>query len=190
MPSRCRRKRVCWGCTAWAFYCRRAWAERLNPAYVARFSVDLGDADEAALGGDSFPLMPGARRFEIGNYNFAAATALEASLGLIEQVTAARIEAPVRELAQRLACGIEALGLPIIGSAIGPERGSIVCVGALGGGGHDSVDDSRRQALHDHLQSNGVRLSIRRGLLRLSLHGSNEIADVDRVLERADQCLP
>lgn len=168
-------------------YCRREWAERLSPAYVARFSVDLGDADEAALGGDAFSLMPGARRFEIGNYNFAAATALAASLGLLEQVTAARIEAHVRELAQRLASGMEALGLPLIGSAAGPERGSIVCVGALGGGGHDSVDDSRLQALYDHLQSNGVRLSIRRGLLRFSLHGYNEVADVDRVLELAEQ---
>ena len=166
-------------------YCRREWAERLNPAYVARFSVDLGDAHEAALGGDSFSLMPGARRFEIGNYNFAAATALEASLGLIERVTVARIETHVRELAQRLASGVEALGLPLIGPATGSERGSIVCVGALGDGGHDSVDDARLHALYEHLQSNGVRLSIRRGLLRFSLHGYNEVADVDRVLELA-----
>ena len=130
----------------------------------------------------------GARRFEIGNYNFAAATGIEASLGLIEQVTSARIDAHVRELAQRLASGVEALGLPLIGPASGPERGSIVCVGRLGDGGHDSIDDTRLQALYDHLQSNGVRLSIRRGLLRFSLHGYNDSADIDRVLELAEQC--
>ncbi len=46
-------------------YCRDAWAARLTPAYLARFSVDLGDAHEAATGGDDYQLAPGARRFEM-----------------------------------------------------------------------------------------------------------------------------
>ncbi len=33
-------------------YCRAAWAQRLELAYLARFSVDLGDAHEAATGSD------------------------------------------------------------------------------------------------------------------------------------------
>ena len=54
-------------------YCRQSWAERLNPVYLARFGVDLGATHEAARGGDDFRLMPDARRFDLGNYNFAAA---------------------------------------------------------------------------------------------------------------------
>jgi selenocysteine lyase/cysteine desulfurase len=51
-------------------YCRREWAERLHPAYLARFGVDLGDdAHEASMGHDDYKLMPGARRFDLGNYN-------------------------------------------------------------------------------------------------------------------------
>jgi cysteine desulfurase/selenocysteine lyase len=166
-------------------YCRREWADRLDPAYIARFSVDLGDAHEASLGDEDFKLMSGARRFEIGNYNFAAATAAEASLALLVQMSAAGVEAHVRSLASRLAAGLEALGLPLIGPPSGAARGSIVCIGALGGGGHDSVDDTRLQALYEHLSSNGVRLSIRRGLLRLSLHAYNDVAEVERVIDLA-----
>ena len=38
----------------------------------------LATAHEAATGGDEYKLAPGARRFEIGNYNFAGAVAAEA----------------------------------------------------------------------------------------------------------------
>ncbi|SVA62787.1 uncharacterized protein METZ01_LOCUS115641 [marine metagenome] len=36
--------------------------------------------------------------------------------------------------------------------------------------------------MYDHLTSNGVRLSIRRGVLRMSLGIYNDEADVDRVV--------
>ena len=52
-------------------------------------------------------------------------------------------------------------------------------------GGHDSTGDARMQALHDHLAEHRVKLSIRRGVLRLSLHLYNTERDVDRVLELA-----
>jgi selenocysteine lyase/cysteine desulfurase len=38
------------------------------------------------------------------------------------------------------------------------------------------------QSLYDHLAVNDVRLSIRRGVLRFSLHLYNTAADVERVL--------
>jgi cysteine desulfurase/selenocysteine lyase len=59
-------------------YCRREWADRLKPAYLARFGVDVGDgAHEASMGGDEYQLAKGARRFDLGNYNFSAAAAAE-----------------------------------------------------------------------------------------------------------------
>ena len=61
-------------------YVRREWAERLQPAYLARFGVDLGDAHEASLGGYDYKLAPGARRFDLGNYNFLATAAVDASM--------------------------------------------------------------------------------------------------------------
>ena len=51
-------------------YVRREWAERMRPAYLARFGVDLGKADvhESDIGEHAYSLMPGARRFDLGRY--------------------------------------------------------------------------------------------------------------------------
>ena len=117
------------------------------------------------------------------NYNFAGAIAAEASLGLLHRVGAREIEQHVRGLAARLASGLADLGLPLIGPPSGPTRGSIVCIGKLGDGGHDSTDDADLSALHRVWHDAGVRLSIRRGLLRLSLHAYNNIDDIDTVLD-------
>jgi cysteine desulfurase/selenocysteine lyase len=49
-------------------------------------------------------------------------------------------------------------------------------------GGHDTTGDARMQSLHDYLTDNRVKLSIRRGVLRFSLHLYNTMQDVERVL--------
>jgi cysteine desulfurase / selenocysteine lyase len=73
----------------------------------------------------------------------------------------------------------------VVGGEPGPATASIVSVGAIGEGQHDTVDDPAMAALHDHLMANGVNLSIRRGILRFSLHLYNDASDVARVIELA-----
>ncbi len=109
--------------------------------------------------------------------------AAEASLALLEQVSAPAIERQVRNLAARLASGFAELGLPLVGPATGSARGAMVCVGELGAGRHDSVQDPRMSSLHAHLQAHDICLSVRRGMLRFSLHAYNNDSDVDTVLE-------
>ena len=75
------------------------------------------------------------------------------------------------------------LGLPVAGGPPGPHIGHIVAVGTTGGGRHYTADDPRMNALHDHLIENSVKLAIRRGILRFSLHVYNNVDDVDRVLQ-------
>jgi hypothetical protein len=53
----------------------------------------------------------------------------------------------------------------------------------LGSGGHDSTENPRFVALYRYLTENRVRLSIRRGILRFSLHIHNTLRDVERVLD-------
>jgi cysteine desulfurase/selenocysteine lyase len=53
----------------------------------------------------------------------------------------------------------------------------------LGSGGHDSTENPRFAALYRYLTENRVRLSIRRGILRFSLHIHNTLRDVERVLD-------
>jgi len=167
-------------------YVRRAWAQRLEPMYLARFGVDLGDKGEAALGEFDFRLMPGARRFDLGNYNFLGAAAAEAALDVIHGVGIHAIEAHNLALAERLAEGIKALGLPLIGEPSGAHRAQIVMVGTLGEG-HDAADDGAMQSLYEFLSGQGVKLSVRRGAVRFSIHVYNSTEDVDRLLELVRQ---
>ena len=166
-------------------YCRRSWAERIQPAYLARFGVDLGASHEAAVGTADYRLMPAALRFDLGNYNFPAAFACAASLSIIHELGTARIETHVRALARRLAEGVAALDLPVPGLPVGPHLANLVCVGTFGAGGHDSADDPVIASLYAALKAAGVRLSVRRGTLRFSLHLYNNDSDVDGVLEIA-----
>jgi cysteine desulfurase/selenocysteine lyase len=163
-------------------YVRRRWAERLAPMSLARFGVDLGEKGEAALGDFDFRLMPGARRFDLGNYNFIGAAAAEASMDLLHRVGMAEVEAHNTTLAVRLAEGLQALGLPLIGEPRGPQRSQIVMIGALGEG-HDAADDGKMQSLYEYLSDHGVKLSVRRGALRFSIHVYNDDSDIERVLE-------
>ncbi len=165
-------------------FVRRALAESLIPAHVARYGMDMGtEAGETArTGGDHLPYAAGARRFDLGNYNYLGAQAAEASLALITSVGVDRIEAHVRALTARLVEGLLELGLPVVGGAPGPHLGHIVAVGHSGGGHHDTADDPMMNDLHRHLTANGVKLSIRKGVLRMALGLYNDVSDVDRVL--------
>jgi len=73
-------------------YVREKWAERIEPPFLSRFSIDLASAHEATGGNDNYALMPGARRFEIGNYNFLAATAVEPGLSMVNGTSPPSIE--------------------------------------------------------------------------------------------------
>ena len=103
-------------------YCRRAWAEQMQPAYLARFSVDLGDAHEAALGSDDYTLMPAARRFDLGNYNFLGCAAADASMAQLLAYDIQTIERHVLSLSHQLAQGFLDLGLPVCGGVPGRIR--------------------------------------------------------------------
>lgn len=166
-------------------YCRADWAERLSPAYLSRFGVDLGDsgAHEASLGDDDYKLMPAARRFDLGNYNYVGVAAADASMQMMHELGTEAIEEYTVGLAHNFARGMLELGLPVCGGEPGPHLGTIIPVGAIGEGQHDTIDDPAMSSLHDHLEENGVQLSIRRGILRFSLHFYNNKDDVDRVLD-------
>jgi len=110
-----------------------------------------------------------------------------AALALITDIGVGRIERHVRALAARLATGLLDLGLPVAGGPPGPHLGHIVAVGQSGGGHHDTADDPAMNDLHAHLTEHRVRLSIRKGVLRMSVGVYNDDGDVDRVLELTRQ---
>ncbi|MCZ6873596.1 MAG: aminotransferase class V-fold PLP-dependent enzyme [bacterium] len=169
-------------------YCRRDWAEQMQPAYLARFGVDLGDAHEATLGGDDYALMPGARRFDLGNYNFIGCAAAHAAMTQLLAYGLHDIEDYVLGLAQQLAQGFIALDLPVYGGRPGTHLAHLVAVGTMGSS-YYGTEDERFNALYTYLHEHEVRLSVRRGVLRFSLHLYNTPNDVDRVLDLTQQWL-
>ena len=162
-------------------YLRRAWADKMHPAYLARFGVDLGDAHEAAMGDYTFKLAEGARRFDLGNYNFAATAAVDASMKQLLDIGTQRIEQHVTKLSHALAQGYLDMGVPVAGGKPGPHLGGIVTIGNMSTN-HYGTSDERFNGLYQFLGDNQVKLSIRRGMLRFSLHAYNNADDVDCVL--------
>ena len=170
-------------------YCRKEWAERLTPAFVGRFSIDLGKEHEAAFHDSDYSLMPGALRFEVGNYNYIGGIAVDSALNLLLKLGTEAIEAHAVGLAARLTNGLIDLGLPVVGSGRNPaeRRTHIVCVGTFMPNANDRAEGDAMDSLAAFLRAQRIGFSIRRGLLRFSLHIYNNRDDVDRVLELVRQ---
>ncbi|MFM0045691.1 aminotransferase class V-fold PLP-dependent enzyme [Paraburkholderia sediminicola] len=164
-------------------YVRKEVAESMKPVYISRMGIQLAEAHEAAVGDPSaFTFAKGARRFDLGNFNFIGAVAVAQSISELEAVGSINIEQYVTSLAQRLATGIAELGLPVFGGAEAKDRAHIVSIGSAIGDGHDSTDDAVLSGLSAALLNNNVRHTIRRGFVRLSLHAYNNDDDVDQVV--------
>ena len=171
-------------------YVREAVANTLNPAYVSRFGVDLGDEHEAASGNAAtYKLANGARRFDVGNFNYTAAATVCESIKLLLSVGSKEIEQRVCGLAHHFAVRMTEIGLPVFGGVSNRYASHIVTVGHALGLEHDSSADSEMAKLYEHLTANGVRLSIRRDLLRFSFHLYNNEADVERTVALCDAWL-
>lgn len=167
-------------------YIERELAEKLTPVYVARYGMDLGpDAHETSISEGDLDFKPGALRFELSNYNYMGLATVEPSLELIHSIGVTKIEDHVRGLAARLASGFLEMGLPVAGGEPGPHLAHIVAVGESGGGRHYGADDPAMNQLYDFLTTNGVGISIRRGVLRMSVAVYNNASDIDRVLDLA-----
>lgn len=163
-------------------YVRREVAETLDPAYLSRFGVDL-DGHEASLGEPGAArLAAGARRFDVGNFNFPAALTVAPAMQLLLDLGPATVQREVFALAASFANRMLDIGMPVFGGRPGPHSSHIVTVGGDLGYDHDAASDQEMAALCQHLAAAGVRLSIRRNLLRFSFHLYNNMDDVEQVV--------
>ncbi|MER9595729.1 aminotransferase class V-fold PLP-dependent enzyme [Mesorhizobium sp. M0244] len=163
-------------------FVRRQWAERMRPAYLSRFGVDLGGAHEATSSDGTYSLQAAARRFDVGNYNYLGCVAAATSIGQLLEIGSRAIESHVLRLSSQLAHGLLGLDLPVYGGEHGPNSAHIVCVGDTLSDQHDSTSQAGLQELFAYLMAHDVKLSIRRGILRFSFHVYNDESDVDRTL--------
>ena len=160
-------------------FVRRAFAEQLQPAYLGRYSVDLGDAHEGEQGDDQYRLMPGARRFDLGSYNYSAANAAGASLDILLAVGVPAIERHTLALARTLDEGLRAIGIPLVSGMVEAHRSHLVLAGLRR---PSSRAAAGIQSLGEHLASNNIRASQRHGRLRFSHHLYNTPGEIQTVL--------
>ncbi|MFM0303653.1 aminotransferase class V-fold PLP-dependent enzyme [Paraburkholderia sediminicola] len=162
-------------------YVRREVAEFLKPTYLSRFGVEL-DGHEAQVGDPiSAAYGVGARRFDVGNYNFPAVITVAPALRLLLDLGPQEVQSYVFDLARKFTNRILDLGLPVFGGPPGAHSSHIVTVGADISDNNDVVGNLDMSSLYQHLVANGVRLSIRRNLLRFSFHIYNNESDIDVV---------
>lgn len=154
-------------------YCRAEWLERIRPPFLSRTAIDLGDAHESALGDiHDYRVKNTAARFETGNPNFAGLFALDAALSLLDDVAIDAVERHVVSLAARLMDGLDERGRPVVTpKAPGRHAGIVVFR-------HHDPEGALRE-----LERRRVKVSLRRGALRASLHVYNNGKDVDHLLE-------
>lgn len=160
-------------------FVRKALADSLRPAYLGRYSVDLGNAHEGVQGDDTYQLMPGARRFDLGSYNYSAANAVNASLDIITSVGVPVIEHHVMQLSKQLDAGLRTLNIPLVSGSVDKHRSHIVVAGwnTAPPGGAQLVAELARYFAERH-----IRVSERLGRLRFSFHLYNTRDEVDEVL--------
>ena len=165
-------------------YIRRALAESLHPTYLGRYSIDLGNAHEGDQGGNTYQLMPGAKRFDSGSYNYSAASAAVASINLLKEIPVPVIEQHVLRLAKFLDDGLRAIGLPILSGGNERHRSQLVLMGL-----RQPTTEQRQLfvSLADFFTTKNIRVSQRQGRLRFSFHLYNTGEDVKTVLAAAQE---
>ncbi|GAA4186099.1 aminotransferase class V-fold PLP-dependent enzyme [Gryllotalpicola kribbensis] len=151
-------------------YCRADWFDRLRPPFLSVAGVQREGLHESDLGDfQNASVLGSAARFEVGNHNFAGLFALDAALSLLEEAGIARIERHVLDLADRLIIGLTEAGL---NPAVDTAQSGIVAFPAPDPG-----------AMIARLDSHGVRVSLRRGRVRASLHLYNDQSDIQRLID-------
>jgi trehalose/maltose hydrolase-like predicted phosphorylase len=86
-------------------------------------------------------------------------------------------------LAHQLANGFIGLGIPVCGGKPGAHTAQTVAVGLYSADESDGNTVEYLEQLYAYLLSNNVKLSMRKGMLRFSMHLYNDATDVTRTLE-------
>lgn len=160
-------------------FVRRALAEQMRPAYLGRFSVDLGDAHEGEKGGENYRLMPGARRFDLGSGNYSSANAVGASLDILLGIGVPAIERHVMALSRALDAGLRESGIPLVSGMVEAHRSHLVLAGLRRPSPRAAAGI---QSLAEHLARHNIRASLRQGRLRFSHHLYNTPEETQTVL--------
>ncbi|WP_439861663.1 aminotransferase class V-fold PLP-dependent enzyme [Pseudomonas sp. MBLB4136] len=154
-----------------AFYCRSELREQLKlHEYGWHMLEHPGDYQR-----QDWQVATSARRFECGSPNLLGATALEASLSLLEEVGMDEVGKALQERVQWLLDGLEAQPGVSLHSPRNPARRAGIVTFSLAGWDN--------QALLEHLRGEQVICAQRGGGIRLSPHFYSEARIIEETLQ-------
>ena len=123
--------------------------------------------------------LPGAQRYETGSLAYALFHAWTAGLEMILEIGVPAIHARVLDLTLRLVSGLRSRALTVISPAAHPgERSAIVTF--------TTASPEANRALHARLGEQGIGISLRGGLCRVSPSFYNTEAEIDGLLAALD----
>src|SRR5262245_54831123 len=120
----------------------------------------------------------GAPSFAVGMPNFPAIYAIRAALEYIQGIGVAAIEAAARPLVRACLEGLARLPVELLTPREGEALAGIIALR------HPEMD-----ALQQELRGANIHVMAHAGRLRISLHGYNTIADVERLLNTIEEAL-
>jgi cysteine desulfurase/selenocysteine lyase len=169
--------------TTGMLYVSDALLEQLRPTRRGWFSVetpfDFFNYEQ--------PVKRGAHRFEHSSTNRMPIVALDAALGMFEDIDGGvpAIEARVLGLTGYAIAGLERLGYPVISPQGAGERSGIVCFAP-----RPDHPDITPQRMVDELAARNIALAARGSVARISPHFYNTIEDIDALLNALEDLQP
>jgi selenocysteine lyase/cysteine desulfurase len=151
--------------------------ERIRP--VIRGWLSVKEPFGPATGAPEY--REGASRLEVGTANVAGIYGLGASLELLSEAGAARIEGRVLSLAEHAASGLESIDFKVLGGRTRGERSGIVAAEPPG--------EMEASAIAAGLNERDVHLVERSGRLRVAPHFYTTHEEIERFLEILSEVL-
>jgi selenocysteine lyase/cysteine desulfurase len=173
------------GCHKWqmgpegiaVFYCHPAAREQIRPLALGWRMLD----DPYQFDRPGRPVSASARRFEPGTANTMGQLALNASVGLLEQVGMARVEARVLANTRQLTSGLQGMpGVQVASPVQAARQSGIVSIAVAA---HD------HQQLWAQLAEHGIITVCRGPYLRFSPHFYQGSTQIEAALDVLERCL-
>lgn len=155
----------------------------INPARADELTVPAGgwfNLDNAFEQSrfTELQVKPGAASYMVGMPNYAAIYAINAALGYIESIGVAAIEEKANQLALRCRAGIAELPVNLMGPVKFEKTSGIM-----------SFTHPEYERINDFLHRENIHVMSHAGRIRVSIHGYNDEADIDRFLETLSKAL-
>lgn len=157
-------------------YCKKEFAEKLVPVFLAKFSVAAEDKREFIQEDPNRVIYAaGARRFEIGNYNYMGIYILDTCLDILMSIGINEIEKKVLGLSGVLIDELVKRGYKVLTPITTAERGGIV-----------SFLPKDPKHVWEQMTEKKIKLSLRGDIVRVSFHVYNNMDDVVNVIKAID----